>query len=66
MRLPIVFGHILCLELVPEIANLGMFKVVEFTRVQNVLVSDEISVSLKNAEFLRNITILFSLIFFIS
>ena len=35
------------------------------TRVQNVLVADEISVSLKNAEFLRNITIHFSLIFFI-
>ena len=33
------------------------------TVVQNVPVIDEISVSVKNAEFLRNITILFSLIF---
>ena len=31
--------------------------------VQNMLVIDKISVSVKNAEFLRNITILFSLIF---
>ena len=31
--------------------------------VQNVPVIDEISVSVKNAEFVRNITILFSLFF---
>ena len=35
------------------------------TRVQNVLVADEISVSLINAEFLRNIITLFSMILFI-
>ena len=35
------------------------------TRVQNVLVADEISVSLKNAELLRNIITLFSMILFI-